>query len=200
MLDTLQMVVGKLSQLGFADDEFRNNREGNQEVQLQYFYKRDANSNWEVYVSFNPHISLMTICYYDVYDKNNSYPAAYITIQNHNDALIACDLLESKANYLWGKNTVDKNRLRVDGFGQKIKRLGFAEQGFENNIMTLKKKYQDYELTMLVESSVSLSAFLFRNATDPLQDIPLLAVRNISEEPAAAVVLNYISNFHKSNS
>lgn len=199
MADMLQIVVNKLLQLGFADDEFRNNRDGNQEVQLQYFYKRDENSNWEVYVSYNPHISLLTICYYDVYDKNNNYPVAYISLKNQNDALIACDLLESKANYLWGKNVIDKNRLRADVFCNKIKRLGFTESSFENNIHTLKKKYPEYELTMLVEASVSLSAFLFKNEDEGKKDYPLLAVRNIHGDPAVDVVLNYVTNFHKVN-
>jgi hypothetical protein len=198
MVDILQIVVNKLSELGFDDDDFRNNREGNQEINFQYFYKREENSNWEVYVSYNPHSSLLTICYYDVYDKDNSYPVAYISIQNQNDALIACDLLESKANYLWGKTAVEKNRTRGEMLSSKVKKMGFSEHSVANNITTLKKKYPDYELTVLVESSVSLSAFLFKNRVDPARDSPLLAVRNIHEEPAAMVVLNYLSNFHKS--
>lgn len=198
MVDILQIVVNKLSELGFDDDEFRNNREGNQEINFQYFYKRETNSNWEVYVSYNPHNSLLTICYYDVYDKNNSYPVAYISIQNQNDALIACSLLESKANYLWAKTGTEKNRTNGEALGAKVKKMGFSETSNENNITTLKKKYPDYELTMLIESSVSLSAFLFKNRIDPAKDSPLLAVRNIHEEPAALVVLHYLSNFHKS--
>lgn len=199
MADMLDIVVRKLSQLNFKDDEYRNNGEGNREINFQYFCKRDTSSGWEVYVSYNPHNALMTIFYYDIYSKDKAYPAAYIHLENQNDALIAADLLESKANYLWDKTPQERNKARGDMLINKIKRLGFVETNFENNISTLKKDYSGFALTTLVESSMSLSAFIFKNKKEPARDYPLLALRNIDNEESASLLMNYLTNHHKSH-
>ncbi|MBC9704962.1 MAG: hypothetical protein H9W81_08300 [Enterococcus sp.] len=199
MSDMLAPVVHKLGQLGFADDEFRNNKEGNEELGFQYFYKRGDNSNWEVFVSYNPHLSILNICYCDVFEKDSGYTAAYIHIANEADTMIACDLLEAKANYLWGNSTRERNQSKAQAVISKVEKMGFKQHSVENNIYTLVKKYPNHDLIMLIEASVSLSIFIFRSEekNQKVKNFPLLAVRNVNEVTSVNVVTNYLTNYHK---
>lgn len=201
MSDMLAPVVHKLGQLGFADDEFRNNKDGNEELGFQYFYKRGDNSNWEVFVSYNPHLSILNIYYCDVFDKDSGYTAAYIHIANEADTMIACDLLEAKANYLWGSGNRERSRGKAEAVIAKVEKLGFKQHSVENNIYTLVKKYPDHNLIMLVEAAVSLSIFIFRSEekNKKTKNFPLLAVRNVNEVNSVNVATNYLSNYHKNS-
>lgn len=198
MSEILTPIVHKLTDLGFSDDEFRNNKFGNEEVGFHYFYKRGDQSDWEVYVSYNPHQSILTVNYCNVFDKDRGYTAAYIHIANEGDAMITCDLLEAKSDYLWGAGNRERS-YKAEAIIARAEKQGFKKVSVENNIYTLCKKYPNHELIMLIEASVSLSIFIFRSEEKEAKkkNFPLIAVRNVNEETSVEAVSNYVANYHR---
>lgn len=177
-------------ELNFKDDSYRNNSKANQLLGIQYFFKRQEDSPWEVYSSYNPNTGLLSLHYYDIYGSEPQYPVFYISLSESADALIATNLLEKNANYLWTKSS-PKNKNGFESLAKKVERKGFRKSKSENGIITWKKLVGETSYTIIVENSVALS-FYFFEGTKQGKERPLLAVRNISSNSCIDNISKYL--------
>lgn len=177
-------------ELNFKDDSYRNNSKANQLLGIQYFFKRQEDSPWEVYSSYNPNTGLLSLHYYDIYGSEPQYPVFYISLSESADALIATNLLEKNANYLWTKSS-PKNKNGFESLAKKVERKGFRKSKSENGIITWKKLVGETFYTIIVENSVALS-FYFFEGTKQGKERPLLAVRNISSNSCIDNISKYL--------
>lgn len=176
-------------ELDFRDDDYRNSRNGGSLLGLQYFFKRQEGSAWEVYSTYSPSDNLLWLHYYDVYEQEH-YPVFFLTLEDEDDAETACNILSMKTDYLWSK-TGKNVRHTTDSISSKIRRAGFVYKSIDNNIATWTRSTEDGNYTLMIEHSVSLSIHLFsgdqsRNAK------AIFALRNIKEENALEEALAYI--------
>lgn len=190
MEEALTSIVTKMFELNFRDDEYRNNSEGNRLIGLQYFFKRQEGSSWEVYSTYNPNNGLLSLHYYDIYGNEPLYPVFFISIHDDHDAETACRLLELKTNYLWAKES-KKVRHPADKINAAIRRLGYTSRGSENNITTWHKATEEGSKTLLVENGVSLSLYLF-SADSKGKAKPIVSLRNIQEEGGWEQAIAYV--------
>lgn len=188
----LAEIVYKMSELGFKDDEYRNRSAGNKLLNLQYFFKRQEDSSWEVYSSYNPVTGMLTMNYFNIYEDATRFPVFFINVSNDRDAKVACHLLELKTNYLWSGN-VKKAKQSPERTKAIIQKMGFELRNSENNISTWVCKTDDCYYTLMIENGVSLSLYLFKGDPKGKAKV-LLALRNIHEENAIEACLAYTSS------
>lgn len=197
MEKALAEIVYKMSELGFKDDDYRNRSAGNKLLNLQYFFKRQEDSSWEVYASYNPATGLLAMYYFNIYEDETRFPVFFLNVANDGDARIACHLLELKTNYLWNGN-VKKAKRSPERTKSNIQKMGFALSNNENNISTWVRKTKDSYHTIIIENGVALSIYLFEGDPKGKAKI-LLALRNIHEENAVEACLAYTADKMETN-
>lgn len=192
MENALAAIVMKMTELDYRDDEYRNRSKGNKMLGLQYFFKRKEGSPWEVYSSYNPHSGVLSMHYFEIYENEPRYPVFFIHIENDNDAAIACLLLEMKTNYLWSKD-IKRVRYPSEQVNSKLRKMGFQHKGSENNIATWNITIAGKKHTLLIENSVSLSVYFFKDESKGKAK-PLLSLRNVHEEKSLENVYLYLQS------
>lgn len=192
MQESLARIVSTMLSLGFRDDDYRNSSEAGQGIGLQYFFKRNEGSeSWEVYSTWNPYSSLLSLHYYDIYGNESPHPAFFIRVDNDQDAAIACELLQLKTDYLWSPSSRPKKPATTAHVAKELLKSGFVEQSQANKIATWVKGTGTDVQTALVENGVSLSVYLFSG--DPKGKArPILSLRSIHDDGCWEVVSEYV--------
>lgn len=181
MQEALNAIVATMFSLDFRDDDFRNASEAGKSAGLRYYFKRkNSDSDWEVYATWNQASGLLSLHYYNLYTDKEPYPVFYIAIEDEHDAAAAIDMLKKKTDYLWVGANKDK-KTTADSVSSAVRRMGFLSKGTTNNITTWVKGEGNDIQTLLVENGVSLSIYLFSG--DPKgRARPILSLRSIHED------------------
>lgn len=192
MDEALKTIVNKMFLLGFSDDDARNLSEGSKIIGLQYYRKRESDSPWEVYTTYNPVNSMLSMHYHKYRDVGNhpdhreiSYPTFFMQILNSGDAEIVCKVLEMKSDYLWSKPT--QVHTAPEEIRAMLRSMGCAFHTKENNI----SKWTYENKTILIENGVKLSIYMFDNVQTN-NSTPIMAVRNIQHDGEWEEILKYM--------
>lgn len=194
MDEALKTIVNKMFLLGFSDDDLRNRSEGSKIVGLQYYQKREKDSPWEAYATYNPINNMLSLHYHnfrdineDMNDRERSYPAFFIQIINNDDAQTVCKILDMKSDYLWSKST--PVNIAPEEIRNIFRSMGCSFHKKENNI----SKWTYGSKTILVENGVKLSIYMFDNV-DTSNSKPIMAIRNIQRDGEWEEVVKYMKN------
>lgn len=194
MDEALKTIVNKMFLLGFSDDDIRNRSEGSKVVGLQYYHKRENDSPWEAYATYNPINNMLSLHYHKfretddaLSERERTYPAFFIQILNNHDAEIVCRILDMKSDYLWSKEK--SVNTSPDEIRAMLRSIGCSFQKKENNI----SKWTYGNKTILVENGVKLSIYMFDNV-DTSNSKPIMAIRNIQRDGEWEEVIKYIKH------
>lgn len=192
--EALKTIVNKMFLLGFSDDVVRNRSEGSKVVGLQYYHKREPDSPWEAYTTYNPINNMLSLHYHKFKDtddgtpeRERSYPAFFIQILNDHDAQTVCKILDMKSDYLWSKS--HPVNTAPEEIRAMLRSMGCAFQKKENNI----SKWTYGSKTILIENGVKLSIYMFDNV-DTSNSKPIMAIRNIQKDGEWEEVLKYMKH------
>ena len=189
--EALNLIVNKMFEMGFSDDNYRNRSEGSKVAGLQYYCKQEKESEWEVYATYNPSLSMLSLHYHHLgtveknsNNKDYSYPVFFVHVANTEDAYTACKLLEMKTDYLW-KNPSPVT-IPNETINSTLRKLGCTFHKRENNI----SKWIYGKKAILIENGVKLSAYMFDVVGNNSK--PVMAIRNIHEEGSWKEVEDYL--------